>query len=64
MPLAYLLAFLTRTPGEGSAWPNGKPDALFVSLLVSWVVAMILSIITYRMKWWRRKLPGDLGDQI
>ncbi len=64
MPLAYLLAFLTRTPGADSAWPNGKPEALFVSLLVSWVVAMLMTIVSYKMKWWRRKLPGDLGDQI
>ena len=60
MPLAYLLAFLTRTP----EWPNGQPAALFVSLLVSWVVGMILSIISYRMKWWRRKLPGTLGNEL
>ncbi|MGN0793064.1 MAG: MATE family efflux transporter [Aristaeellaceae bacterium] len=64
VPLAYLLAFLTRTPGADSMWPNGKPEALFVSMLTSWIVAMLLSIITYRMKWWRKKLPGKLGSQI
>ena len=57
MPLAYLLAFLTRK----AEWPNGQPAALFVSLLTSWIVGMLLSVVTYRMKWWRRKLPGDLG---
>ncbi len=60
MPLAYLLAALTKN----AEWPNGQPAALFVSLLASWVVAMLLSILTYHMKWWRRKLPNDLGDQI
>lgn len=59
MPLAYLLAYMTRTP----EWPNGQPAALFVSLLISWVVAMLLSILTYRMKWWRRKL-GPLGEEL
>ena len=59
MPLAYLLAYMTRTP----EWPNGQPAALFVSLLISWVVAMLLSILTYRMKWWRRKL-GSLGEEL
>ncbi|MGN0754905.1 MAG: MATE family efflux transporter [Aristaeellaceae bacterium] len=59
LPLAYLISYLTRTP----EWPNGQPSALFVSLLVSWVVAMLLSVLTYRMKWWRRKL-GDLGDDL
>ena len=57
MPLAYLLAFLTRN----EQWPNGQPAALFVSLLVSWVVAMLLSILSYRMKFWRKKL-GSLGE--
>ena len=60
MPLAYLLAYTTRTP----EWPNGQPAALFTSLLVSWVVAMLLSILAYRMKWWRKKLPNDLGNQL
>ena len=59
MPLAYLLAALTKT----EAWPNGQPAALFVSLLTSWVVAMLLSIISYRMKFWRKKL-GDLGNAL
>ena len=59
MPLAYLLADLTRTP----EWPNGQPAALFGSLLISWVMGMILSIIAYRMKFWRRKL-GSLGDEL
>ena len=60
MPLAYLLAYLTRT----EAWPNGQPAALFVSLLTSWVVAMLMSVVAYRLKWWRKKLPNDLGDMI
>ena len=59
LPLAYLIAYLTRTP----EWPNGQPAALFVSLLASWVVAMLLSVLTYRMKWWRKKL-GSLGDNL
>ncbi len=59
LPLAYWIASLTRTP----EWPHGQPAALFLSLLISWVVAMLLSILTYRMKWWRRKL-GSLGDHL
>ncbi len=59
MPLAYLLAFLTRSP----EWPNGQPAAIFSSLLISWVMGMILSIIAYRMKFWRRKL-GSLGNDL
>lgn len=59
VPLAYLIAYFTRT----SEWPHGQPVALFSSLLISWVVAMLLSILTYRMKWWRKKL-GTLGSAL
>ena len=59
MPLAYLLAYLTRTP----EWPNGQPAAIFGSLLTAWIVGMLLSTLSYRMKFWRRKL-GFLGDQL
>ena len=64
LPLAYILAYFTRTPGADSAWPNGQPSALFVSLLVSWVVAMLITIVTYRMKWWRKKLPDSLSSAL
>ncbi len=56
MPLAYLLAFLTKS----DMWVNGSPDAIYFSLLISWVVGMIIAIITYRMGWWKRRLPEDL----
>jgi len=56
MPLAYLLAYLTKSP----AWPNGHPDAIFGSLLVSWVVGTLLTAIAYRLGLWRRRLPEEL----
>ncbi len=59
MPLAYLLAAMTKT----AEWPNGQPLSLFVSLLVSWVMAMVLTILAYRMKWWRNKL-GPMGEHL
>ena len=60
MPLAYYLAYQTRTP----EWPNGQPSALFLSLLISWIVAMLISVGIYFTRGWRRKLPNALGEQI
>ena len=59
MPLAYLMAALTKN----ETWPNGQPIALFGSLLISWVVSMMMTVVSYRMKFWRKKL-GTLGDEI
>ena len=56
MPMAYLIAFLTRC----AEWPNGRPEAIFASLLISWIVGMLLSIIAYRSGKWKRHLPEDL----
>ena len=59
MPLAYLMAALTKN----ETWPNGQPIALFGSLLIAWVVSMMMTVVSYRMKFWRKKL-GTLGDEI
>jgi len=51
MPLAYALAFLTRS----ETLPNGSPDSLFISLLISWVMGAVLTTIFYRRGKWRGK---------
>ena len=56
LPLAYLLAALTRN----EAWPKGRPDALFASLLISWLLGMGMTAFTYRRGAWKRRLPEDL----
>lgn len=55
LPLAYLLAYLTRS----EAWPKGNPDALFASLLISWLCGMAMTVFTYRRGAWKRRLPAD-----
>lgn len=60
LPLAWLLAFLTRS----QAWPHGNPQALFASLLISWVLAMVMTVITHRKGAWRRRLPQQLQEQL
>jgi len=56
LPLAYLLAALTRS----AAWPRGNPDAIFASLLISWLLAMAATAVLYRRGAWKRRLPEDL----
>ena len=54
VPLAYLLAYLTRSP----EFPHGKPIALFGSLMISWVLGMIMSMIVFKFGRWRKKIPS------
>ena len=56
LPLAYLLAALTRS----ETWPNGNPQALFASLLISWLLGMAMTVFLHRRGAWRRKLPEDM----
>ena len=60
MPLAYLLAYLTRS----EAFPQGSPHALFASMLISWVLGMILTVIAYRKGLWKKKLPGSMQAEL
>jgi len=52
VPVAYILAYFTRS----EQWPNGAPEALSASLLISWAMGMILSVIVYRMGKWKNKM--------
>jgi len=52
VPLAYFLADLTKN----EAYPHGQPIALFGSLMISWVLGMVLSIIVFCIGKWRKKM--------
>ena len=63
VPLAYVLAWFTKS----EAWPNGAPEALSISLLTSWVLGMVLSVIVYRMGKWKTKMYASakaLGHEV
>ncbi|MBQ8159338.1 MAG: MATE family efflux transporter [Clostridia bacterium] len=60
MPLAYVLAAMTRS----DLWPTGHPDAIFSSLLISWTVTMMLSIFFYRKGNWKKHLPESMREAI
>jgi len=52
VPVAYLLAHLTKN----EIYPDGQPIALFGSLMISWVLGMVMSIIVYAIGRWKRKM--------
>ena len=52
VPVAYGLAALTRD----AQYPNGRPEALFISLLTSWTLGAIISFIAYKLGNWKRKM--------
>ena len=51
VPLAYGIAYFTRS----EALPNGTPDSIFISLLISWVMGGVLTAIFYRRGKWQGK---------
>jgi len=51
MPLAYGIAYFTRS----EALPGGTPDSIFISLLISWVMGAVLTAIFYRRGKWQGK---------
>ena len=62
VPVAYLIAYLTRSP----EFPHGQPIALFGSLMFSWVMGMILSIIVFSLGKWKKKMYATqpLGPEL
>lgn len=52
LPLAYIWASLTKS----ADWPNGSYDAIYGSLLVSWLLSMGLTILAYFKGKWRKKI--------
>ena len=54
VPLAYGLAYLT----QNAEYPHGQPAALFGSLMISWVMGMIMSIVVFSIGKWKKKMPA------
>lgn len=51
VPVAYGLAYLTRS----TAYPTGRPESTFISLLVSWVLGAVVTVIFFKKGKWRSK---------
>ena len=51
VPLAYGLAYLTRSPER----PNGNSACIFVSLLITWVLGACINTVAFKIGRWKRK---------
>jgi len=51
VPIAYGIAYLTRS----QQYPNGRPESIFVSLLIAWVLGAVITFLFYKKGNWRKK---------
>ena len=51
VPLAYGIAHFTKTP----ELPGGRYECIWVSLLISWVLGAVLTVVFYRIGKWKNK---------
>ena len=56
VPIAYTLAYATRTP----ELPNGDQRSVFVSLLCSWLLGALLTFVFYMKGKWKKIAFGDV----
>ena len=55
VPLAYGIAWMTRTP----ELPQGRYECIWISLLVSWILGAVLTGLFYKMGSWKKKIPDQ-----
>ena len=51
VPLAYGIAYFTRSPN----YPMGRPESIFVSLLAAWLCGAIITSIFFKLGKWKNK---------
>jgi putative MATE family efflux protein len=51
VPTAYGITYLTRS----ELYPAGRPESVFISLLVSWTLGALITALYYRKGAWRNK---------
>lgn len=54
IPIAYGIAYLTRS----EAYPTGRPESTFISLLLSWTLGAFITFICYQRGTRRKKLKA------
>ena len=58
VPIAYALTYFTRS----EAYPTGRPESLFVSLLIAWVCGAAITTFFFKKGKWKSK--GNYGGRI
>ena len=58
LPIAYLMANMTKS----AQWPNGHAFSLSASLLTSWVLGAVISIVVYARGKWKKKMIAPNPD--
>ena len=51
VPIAYTIAYFTRS----ELYPTGRPESIFISLLISWTLGAIITTIYFKKDTWRKK---------
>ena len=60
IPVAYVMAYFTRS----AEYPNGHPYALSVSLLVSWTMGMVITILAYKRSKVRQTILKETCNEL
>ncbi len=58
VPMAYAIAHFTVS----EVYPNGHPFALGGSLLISWTLGAVMSVVVYLMGRWKKKMYATMDD--
>ena len=59
IPVAYGIAYFTRS----AEFPHGHPFALSISLLVSWTLGMVMSVIAFRYGKTRKQIQARMAEE-
>lgn len=51
VPLAYGLVYLTRS----AQFPQGRKECIFISLLISWLIGAVITVVCYKRGKWKEK---------
>ncbi len=55
VPLAYIMVFLSRSP----EYPIGRPECMQISLVTTWLMGALLTVLFYRWGKWKKKAVVD-----